>query len=63
MLEHGPATALPAGAAAGGGLLVNVSRGIARAAVDGPVAGAPVDPGERLARAAAEWAANLAVLP
>ena len=33
VLEHGPATAAPAGGRAGGGLLVNVSRGIAGAAV------------------------------
>ncbi len=63
VLASGPATALPAGVAAGGGLLVNVSRGIARAAL-GPVpAGGPADAGERLAAAAAGWSAKLAVLP
>jgi orotidine-5'-phosphate decarboxylase len=63
VLASGPATDAPAGSFAGGGLLVNVSRGIARAAL-GPVpAGAPADPGERLAAAAAEWAARLPVLP
>jgi orotidine-5'-phosphate decarboxylase len=63
VLAAGPATAPPAGGTAGGGLLVNVSRGIARAALGDPPAGAPADPGERLAEAAAEWAASLAVLP
>jgi len=63
VLASGPASAAPAGIAAGGGLLVNVSRGIARAAL-GPVpAGASADLGERLAAAAAEWSAALAVLP
>ncbi|MHB8892159.1 MAG: hypothetical protein ACYC65_08965, partial [Candidatus Limnocylindrales bacterium] len=59
----GPATGGAAGMAAGGALLVNVSRGIARAALESVVAGASRDPGERLARAAAEWAGRLAVLP
>ncbi len=63
VLASGPATAAPAGAGTGGGLLVNVSRGIARAALDAPAAGAPGDPGERLAAAAAAWAETLAVLP
>jgi orotidine-5'-phosphate decarboxylase len=63
VLASGPATAAPAGPAGGGGLLVNVSRGIARAALGDPVAGAPGDPGERLAEAAREWAGRLAVLP
>jgi orotidine-5'-phosphate decarboxylase len=63
VLAAGPATAHPAGGPTGGGLLVNVSRGIARAAL-GPVpAGASRDPGERLSEAAAAWAARLAVLP
>jgi orotidine-5'-phosphate decarboxylase len=62
VLEHGPATARPAGAGAGGGLLVNVSRGVALAAA-GPETGTAADPGERLAAAAAGWAARLAVLP
>ena len=67
MLADGPATAPPAGALPGGGLLVNVSRGIARAALDDlrttvregvgrPLARGITDPGERLAAAAAEWA-------
>ena len=63
VLEAGPATAAPAGGPAGGGLLVNVSRGIARAAAGDSPAGTSADPGERLGRAAAEWARSLAVLP
>jgi orotidine-5'-phosphate decarboxylase len=63
VLEAGPATALPARARPGGGLLVNVSRGIARAALGPAPAGAAADPGERLAAAAAGWAERLAVLP
>jgi orotidine-5'-phosphate decarboxylase len=62
VLASGPATAPPAGGRQGGGLLVNVSRAISRAAADGP-ATAPRDPGERLSEAAREWAARLAVLP
>jgi orotidine-5'-phosphate decarboxylase len=62
-LVHGPATAPPAAGGAGGGLLVNVSRGIAQAALGAPSAGGPTDPAERLAEAAAGWAASLAVLP
>jgi orotidine-5'-phosphate decarboxylase len=63
VLASGPAAAAPAGPGRGGGLLVNVSRGIARAALGDPAAGAPGDPGERLAEAAREWAGRLAVLP
>lgn len=63
VLAHGPAREGPAGSVAGGALLVNVSRGIARAALGPASSGAPDDPGERLARAAAEWAGRLAVLP
>jgi orotidine-5'-phosphate decarboxylase len=63
VLADGQATAAPAGGRPGGGLLVNVSRGIARAALGDPAPGAPADPAERVARAAAEWAATLAVLP
>lgn len=58
-LEHGRATEAPAGAGSGGGLVVNVSRGIAGAAL-GP---GPGDPLERVAAAAAEWAGRLPVLP
>ncbi len=63
VLASGPATASPAGGVPGGGLLVNVSRGIARAALGEAPSGASTDPGERLAAAAAEWSAKLAVLP
>ena len=62
VLAAGPATTAPAGIRAGGGLLVNVSRGIAQAASDAS-ASQSTDPGERLAAAAAEWGARLAVLP
>jgi len=58
VLADGPARAWPGSAPPGGGLLVNVSRGIAGAATDG--AG---DPLERVAAAAADWAARLPVLP
>lgn len=58
VLADGPATAPPAGGRPGGGLLVNVSRGIAGAASDGP----PRDPGAALAEAARGWAARLPVL-
>lgn len=63
VLASGPATASPGGGRPGGGLLVNVSRGISRAATGPGPAGASRDPGERLAGAAAEWADRLAVLP
>jgi orotidine-5'-phosphate decarboxylase len=58
VLDAGPATAPPAGAGHGGGLLVNVSRGIAGAA-SGPDG---IDLGERLAESARTWAARLPVL-
>ena len=61
VLESGPATAAPAGGRPGGGLVVNVSRGIARAALE-PSGGSVRDPGERLAAAAVEWAGRLPVL-
>jgi orotidine-5'-phosphate decarboxylase len=60
VLAAGPATAPPAGGRPGGGLLVNVSRGIAAAAAASAPAG---DPGERIAAAARDWAARLPVLP
>lgn len=63
VLAAGPATAPPAGGRPGGGLLVNVSRGIAQAALGGGVDGRQGDAGERLAEAAAGWASRLAVLP
>jgi orotidine-5'-phosphate decarboxylase len=62
-LASGPATALPGALGPGGGLLVNVSRGIARAALGTPPTGRSSDLVERLATAAAEWSAELAVLP
>jgi orotidine-5'-phosphate decarboxylase len=61
VLAAGPATSGSVGARAGGGLLVNVSRGIATAA-RGPSGPGKADPGERLAEAASRWAATLPVL-
>jgi orotidine-5'-phosphate decarboxylase len=58
VLADGPATAPPAGAGRGGGLLVNVSRGIARAAADTPGSTAG-DPAELVAAAARSWASKL----
>jgi orotidine-5'-phosphate decarboxylase len=55
VLALGPATASPAGGRRGGGLLINVSRGIAGAALN-PQAG---DAGQAIARAAADWSARL----
>jgi orotidine-5'-phosphate decarboxylase len=55
-LAHGPATAAPGGELPGGGLLVNVSRGISGAVTDAP------DLGAALADAARGWAARLRVL-
>ncbi|HUQ44186.1 MAG TPA: orotidine-5'-phosphate decarboxylase [Candidatus Limnocylindria bacterium] len=66
VLAFGPATEAPAGGRPGGGLLVNVSRGIARATTepgDGPANGSSADPVERLAEAARSWSARLPVLP
>jgi orotidine-5'-phosphate decarboxylase len=63
VLRDGPATAPPASGRPGGGLLVSVSRGIALAAVGPGAEGAPRDPAERLAEAAADWARRLPVLP
>ena len=62
VLAHGSATHEPAGAGPGGGLLVNVSRGIAGAALGQPSDGRSQDVGERLAEAARGWAARLPVL-
>jgi orotidine-5'-phosphate decarboxylase len=59
VLADGPATSGSAGSRPGGGLLVNVSRGVAEAALGG----GPGDPFERVAEAAADWAKRLAVLP
>jgi orotidine-5'-phosphate decarboxylase len=63
VLRAGPASAPPAGGRPGGGLVVNVSRGIAGAALGEPPEGAPADPGERLAAAARTWSGRLPVLP
>jgi orotidine 5'-phosphate decarboxylase subfamily 2 len=62
VLRHGPAVAPPAGNGFAGGLLVNVSRGISRAAVIDTGAARAVDPGAALDAAAHEWAHRLAVL-
>jgi orotidine-5'-phosphate decarboxylase len=63
VLAHGMATELPAAGRPGGGLLVNVSRGITIAAASAePGSGARTDPGERLAEAALSWAGRLPVL-
>ncbi len=63
VLADGPATSAPASSGAGGGLLVNVSRGISDAALGEPTDGGPRDPGERIAAAARDWASKLPVLP
>jgi orotidine-5'-phosphate decarboxylase len=62
VLADGPATAAPAGGRAGGGLLVNVSRGVTQATVGPSGESLPVDPFERVASAARAWAARLPVL-
>lgn len=62
VLADGVARAAPAGGRPGGGLLVNVSRGIASPPTS-PGEGGPTDPLERVAAAAAEWARKLPVLP
>ena len=59
VLRPGPAVAPPAGAWPGGGLLVNVSRGISAA---DPGSGAAGDVAERIAAAAAGWAARLRII-
>jgi orotidine-5'-phosphate decarboxylase len=64
VLADGRATGAPASVRPGGGLLVNVSRGIAGAgSTDDRSAGAPRDLGEAIAAAARDWAARLPVLP
>jgi len=62
VLANGPATARPAGGGPGGGLLVNVSRGIAGAALEAAPDGHPHDLLERLAEAARTWSERLPVL-
>lgn len=63
VLAAGPATAAPAGGRPGGGLLVNVSRGIAGAVLEAPADGTRADLAGRLAEAARSWSAKLPVLP
>jgi orotidine-5'-phosphate decarboxylase len=63
VLAHGPASAGEASGRAGRGLLVNISRGIAQAALDVPPDAADGDLEARLADAARDWAARLPVLP
>jgi len=63
VLAAGPAKDAPAGGRPGGGLLVNVSRGIASAAIEAPAEGVSADLGERLAEVARSWSAKLPVLP
>jgi orotidine-5'-phosphate decarboxylase len=60
VLQHGPVAA-NGRRQPGGGLLVNVSRGIAGAALEGGD-GAPTDVQERVAEAARNWSRKLAVL-
>jgi orotidine 5'-phosphate decarboxylase subfamily 2 len=64
VLAAGPATAGPSAAESGGGLVVNVGRGISGAGSIGPADSmtSDADPGERIAAAAREWAAKLPVL-
>lgn len=62
VLRHGPATVAPAGQRPGGGLLVNVSRGISGAALDTRNGDESMDAGERIGAAAADWARRLPVL-
>jgi len=59
VLEHGRASADPGGSRPGGGLLVNVSRGISAAASEAPNGGLEA----RIAAVTQEWAASLPVLP
>jgi len=65
VLAAGPATEAPAGGRPGGGLTVNVSRGIAGAASPPPggtADGSRVDPAERVREAARSWSEKLPVL-
>ena len=63
VLADGPATAGPGAGRPGRGLLVNVSRAIAGAALAPPPQGIKSSVEERLATAAREWALRLPVLP
>jgi orotidine-5'-phosphate decarboxylase len=62
-MRHGPAQPVRGRGRPGRGLLVNVSRGIAGAALGPSPAGAPRDVEARLAAAARDWAERLPVLP
>ncbi len=62
VLEHGPATAGPAAAGIGRGLLVNVSQGDLRGD-DGELTARTKTPARPSRRAAADWARRLPVLP
>jgi orotidine-5'-phosphate decarboxylase len=62
VLADGAAIVPPGGGRPGGGLLVNVSRGIAGAALE-VESGVPGDPFERVEKAARDWALRLPVLP
>jgi orotidine 5'-phosphate decarboxylase subfamily 2 len=62
VLRHGPASAVPAGSRPGRGLLVNVSRGIAMAALGGQGLRGWRDIEARIAQAAGEWATRFPVL-
>lgn len=63
VLANGPAMVSPGGGRPGRGLLVNVSRGIAGAAVGAAGPNAPASLEERISYAARSWAARLPVLP
>jgi orotidine-5'-phosphate decarboxylase len=63
VLRFGPATAAPAAGRPGGGLLVNVSRGISGAAVGDAAGTSAGDIVSRLSAAAQSWSAKLPVLP
>jgi len=62
VLVHGPVAAKPA-RRPGGGLIVNVSRGIAGAVLDDGAEGGAGDLQERVAEAARSWSERLPVLP
>jgi len=65
VLANGRATEGPAASRPGGGLLINVSRGIAGAHANGDddARGRQMDPAEAIAAAARDWAGRLPVLP
>lgn len=63
VLADGPARTEEVSGRPGGGLLVNISRGIAGAVIGDSIAALRVDVEECLATAARDWAARLPVLP